>query len=197
MQNNKERNWESFYQANEISWDHGEASPGLVDFLSSSSNQIPLGRALVPGCGRGHDARALAKAGWNVTGLDIAPSSIPMAQKLATNKGLNIDFLLGDFLSKKPESQFDLIFEHTLFCAINPNRRKDYVKAIQNWLKPKGHYLAVNYMITENDEEPPFSTNAEELDTTFRPCFDLIKRWIPRSYENRSGKELMNLWILN
>ena len=197
MQINKERNWESLYQANEIFWDHGEASPGLVDFLSSSSNKMPLGRAIVPGCGRGHDARALAMAGWNVTGLDIAPSSIPMAQQLATDKGLDIDFLLGDFLSKKPAIQFDLIFEHTLFCAINPNRRRDYVKAIQQWLKPNGHYLAVNYIITDDDEEPPFSTSAEELDIKFRPCFNLIKRWTPRSYENRTGKELMNLWSLN
>ena len=37
MQNSKERNWESLYQANEIFWDHGEASPGLVDFLASTT----------------------------------------------------------------------------------------------------------------------------------------------------------------
>ncbi|MDP6892134.1 MAG: methyltransferase domain-containing protein [Verrucomicrobiota bacterium] len=196
MQINKERNWESLYQANEIFWDHGEASPGLVDFLSSSNNKMPLGRALVPGCGRGHDARALAIAGWNVTGLDIAPSSIPMAQQLATDNGLDIDFLLGDFLSKKPKIQFDLIFEHTLFCAIDPNRRQDYVTATQQWLKPNGKYLAVNYIITNDDGDPPFSTSAKELDTKFQPYFDLINRWIPRSYENRTGKELMSLWSL-
>ena len=143
MQINKERDWESFYKANELSWDYGEASPGLVDFLSSSRNEIPLGRALVPGCGRGHDARALAEAGWNVLGMDIAPSSIPMAKQLATENGLEIDFQLGDFLSEKPTIQFDLIFEHTLFCAINPNKREDYVQATKNWLKPKGQYLSL------------------------------------------------------
>ena len=197
MQINKERDWESFYQANELSWDYGEASPGLVDFLSSSRNEIPLGRALVPGCGRGHDARALAEAGWNVLGMDIAPSSIPIAKQLATDNGLEIDFQLGDFLSEKPTIQFDLIFEHTLFCAINPNKREDYVQATKNWLKPKGQYLAVNYIITEDDGEPPFSTSAEELDIKFRPFFNLVNRWVPRSFENRQDKELMNLWSLN
>ena len=197
MQINKERDWESFYQANKLSWDYGEASPGLVDFLSSSRNEIPLGRALVPGCGRGHDARALAEAGWNVLGMDIAPSSIPMAKQLATENGLEIDFQLGDFLSEKPTIQFDLIFEHTLFCAINPNKREDYIQATKNWLKPRGQYLAVNYIITEDDGEPPFSTSAEELDIKFRPFFNLVNRWVPRSFENRQDKELMNLWSLN
>ena len=197
MQINKERDWESFYHANELSWDYGEASPGLVDFLSSSRNEIPLGRALVPGCGRGHDARALAEAGWNVLGMDIAPSSIPMAKQLATENGLEIDFQLGDFLSEKPTIQFDLIFEHTLFCAINPNKREDYIQATKNWLKPRGQYLAVNYIITEDDGEPPFSTSAEELDIKFRPFFNLVNRWVPRSFENRQDKELMNLWSLN
>ena len=196
MQINKERNWELYYQANEMLWDHGEASPGLVDFLSSSCNKMPLGRALVPGCGRGHDARELAIAGWDVTGLDIAPSSIPMAKQLSTNKPLNIDFQLGDYLTKKPTIQFDLIFEHTLFCAINPNRREDYIKATKKWLKPNGKYLAINYIITDDDGEPPFSTSAEELDIKFQPSFNLIKRWIPRSFENRTGKELMNFWSL-
>ena len=120
-----------------------------------------------------------------------------MAKQLATDNGLEIDFQLGDFLSEKPTMQFDLIFEHTLFCAINPNKREDYIRATKNWLKPKGQYLAVNYIITEDDAEPPFSTSAEELDIKFKPFFNLVNRWTPRSYDNRQDKELMNLWKLN
>ncbi|MBT5620017.1 MAG: thiopurine S-methyltransferase, partial [Verrucomicrobia bacterium] len=33
MQINKDRDWEALYQANDTFWDHGEASPGLVDYL--------------------------------------------------------------------------------------------------------------------------------------------------------------------
>ena len=194
MQINEDRDWEWHYQAAEIFWDHGEASPGLVDFLVSTEAHLPLGQAVVPGCGRGHDARALAKAGWQVTGLDIAPSSVPMAQKLAADEALAIDFQQGDFLRDEPPQPFDLLFEHTLFCAINPEQREAYVRAAQRWLRPGGTYLAVNYLITEDDGEPPFSTTAEELDDRFLPGFELVRRWVPRSYENRQGKELMNLW---
>ena len=172
----------------------GSRRPGLVEFLASNEAALPLGQALVPGCGRGHDARALAKAGWQVTGLDIAPSSVPLAQELAAAEGLKIDFQHGNFLDAEPPQPFDLLFEHTLFCAINPWQRDAYVRAAKRWLRPGGTYLAVNYIITDDDGEPPFSTTAGELDERLLPAFELIRRWVPRSYENRQGKELMNLW---
>ncbi len=193
MQINKDRDWEALYQADDSFWDHGEASPGLVDYLAANSS-LPLGQALVPGCGRGHDARALAQAGWAVTGLDLAPSSVPLAKRLADEERLPIDYRIGDFLSDEPHQQFDLVFEHTLFCAIPPVRRDDYVQALRHWLKPGGLYLAVNYMITEDNGEPPFSTTTAALDERFGEPFELLRRWTPRSYESREGKELINEW---
>lgn len=193
MQINKDRDWEALYQANDTFWDHGEASPGLVDYLAANSS-LPLGQALVPGCGRGHDARALAQAGWAATGLDLAPSSVPLAKRLADEERLPIDYRIGDFLSDEPHKLFDLVFEHTLFCAIPPVRRDDYVQALRRWLKPGGLYLAVNYMITEDTGEPPFSTTTAELDERFGEPFELLRRWTPRSYESREGKELINEW---
>ena len=193
MQINEDRDWEALYQANDTFWDHGEASPGLVDYLAANPS-LPPGQALVPGCGRGHDARALAKAGWSVTGLDIAPSSVPLAKRLADEGGLPVDYRVGDFLSDELHQPFDLVFEHTLFCAILPARRDDYVQALRRWLKPGALYLAVNYMITDDNGEPPFSTTTTELDERFGEPFELLRRWTPRSYESREGKELMNEW---
>jgi len=193
MQINEDRDWEALYQANDTFWDHGEAAPGLVDYLGANSG-LPPGQALVPGCGRGHDACALAKAGWSVTGLDIAPSSVPLAERLADEGGLPVDYRVGDFLSDEPYQPFDLVFEHTLFCAIPTARRDDYVQALRRWLKPGALYLAVNYMITDDNGEPPFSTTTTELDERFGEPFELLRRWTPRSYESREGKELMNEW---
>ena len=193
MQINSDRDWEALYQADDTFWDHGEAAPGLVDHLGENP-ELPVGQALVPGCGRGHDARALAKAGWSVTGLDIAPSSVLMAKRLADEEGLPIDYRAGDFLIDEPHQPFDLVFEHTLYCAIPPTSRNDYVQALRRWLKPGGLYLAVNYMITDDNGEPPFSSTTDELDERFGESFELIRRWTPRSYESREGKELMNEW---
>ena len=100
---------------------------------------------------------------------------------------------LTDFLADAPPYQFDWIFEHTLFCAIQPEQRDDYVRAVLRWLKPDGQYLAVNYLIPDKDG-PPFGTTREELERRFSPELELLKEWVPRSYPNRTGLELMLWW---
>ena len=183
--------WEAHYQAGDTPWEKGEPSPGLVDFLAAHAD-LKRGSVLVPGCGMGHDARAFAQAGFAVTGLDVAPSAVRLAKE-RTPTGLQIDFRLGDFLADEPHQLFDWVFEHTCFCAIDPARRDDYVRAVLRWLKPGGDYLAVNYLIPDTDG-PPFGTTREELVQRFSPHFELLEEWVPRSYPNRTGLELMLWW---
>jgi SAM-dependent methyltransferase len=184
-------NWEERYQTGDMPWEKGAPSPGIVDFLAA--NDIPLGTVLVPGCGTGHDVRTWAKAGFNVTGYDIAPSAIRLAKEWTQAAGLSANFVLGNFLVDSPPHRFDWIFEHTLFCAIDPAQRSDYVAALHRWLAPGGNYLAVNYLIPDKDG-PPFGTTRDELWQRFSSGFDLIKEWVPRSYPNRTGLELMMWW---
>lgn len=188
-----ESDWEQRYQTGDMPWEKGEASPGLVDFLTANSN-LPRGTVCVPGCGTGHDVRSWARAGFTVTGYDIAPSAIKLAQERTAAAGLHAKFVLGDFLrDEPPPERFDWLFEHTLFCAINPSERDDYVSAALRWLKPGGQYLAVNFLIPDMDG-PPFGTTREELWKRFSPHFELLREWVPRSYPNRTGEELMLLW---
>jgi hypothetical protein len=104
-----------------------------------------------------------------------------------------LQFHLADFLRDEPPPQFDWLFEHTLFCAIQPVERDDYVRAVLRWLKPGGNYLAVNYFDCGPDG-PPFPTTRAELLERFSPHFELLADWTPRSYPNREGKERMFHW---
>jgi len=193
--------WETRYQSGDTHWDKGAPAPGLVEFLREQ-RELPRGSVAVPGCGFGHDVRAWADFGFNVSGFDIAPSAIRTASELTSawatanasqHPSVNVpSFSLSDFLADDPPFQFDYVFEHTLFCAINPNNRDRYVEAVLRWLKPGGAYLAVNYIVC--DGEPPFPVGREELWRRFRPHFHLIDQWIPRSYPNRTGRELMCWW---
>ena len=74
------------------------------------------------------------------------------------------------FSSAEPPFLFDWVFEHTLFCAIQPDEREAYVRAVLRWLKPQGQYLAVNYLIPDRDG-PPFGTTRDELWQRFSPAF--------------------------
>src|SRR6478609_6306354 len=60
-----ENEWDKRYQSGETPWEKGRAHPELVAFL----RRQPLnGCVLVPGCGHGHDARALAACADEVVG---------------------------------------------------------------------------------------------------------------------------------
>jgi len=184
--------WEGRYQSRDMPWEKGEPSPGLVDFLAAHP-ELARTPVLVPGCGTGHDVRAWAKAGFPVIGYDIAPSAIDLCREKTRELGLTAAFVPGDFLADPPTQPFDWVFEHTLFCAIDPGRREEHVQAVIRWLKPGGQYLAVNYLIPDT-EGPPFGTTREEQIERYSPHFDLVEEWVPRSYENRTGLERMFWW---
>jgi SAM-dependent methyltransferase len=203
--------WESSYQTGDLHWDKGAPSPGLVDFLaahpelsggdasvakntSTTRASQPQPTVCVPGCGTGHDVREFARAGFVACGVDIAPSAIRLGTEKTRAAGLNASFHLADFLHADPPQLFDWIFEHTLFCAIKPKERDDYVRAVRRWLKPDGQYLAVNYMIINDSQGPPFPTTREELRRLFSPHFELVGDWVPRSYPHRAGRERMFWW---
>ena len=184
--------WQARYETGDMPWEKGEPSPGLVDFLGARP-ELGRSRVCVPGCGTGHDVRAWAAAGFQAFGYDIAPSAIRLGTERTQAAGLSAEFHLADFLRDEPPFLFDWLFEHTLFCAIQPAERDDYVRAVLRWLKPNGQYLAVNYLIPDKDG-PPFRTTRVELCGRFSPHFDLVKEWVPRSYPNRTGLELMLWW---
>ena len=187
--------WESRYQAADMPWEKGAPSPGLVDFLAAHP-ELPRGTACVPGCGTGHDVRVWAGAGFEAFGFDIAPSAIQLSKERTLAAGLSAQFQIVDFLHSEPTMRFDWVFEHTLFCAIQPVERDEYVRAVLRWLKPEGQYLAVNYLIPDQDG-PPFGTTREELKERFGPHLELLGEWVPRSYPNRTGLELMLWWRRN
>lgn len=185
--------WENLYQAGDMRWEKGAPSPGLVDFLATNRGVLPGETVCVPGGGTGHDAGEWARAGFRVYGYDIAASAVRLSQERAQANGWSAQFRVADFLRDEPPFRFDWLFEHTLFCAIQPAERELYVAAARRWLKPGGHYLAVNYFIPDTDG-PPFGTNREEILQRFVPQFELKADWVPRSYPNREGLERMFWW---
>ena len=187
-----EKYWEERYRSQDMPWEKGAPSPGLVDFLAAQPG-LARGSVCVPGCGTGHDVRAWARAGFQVCGYDLAPSAIRLAEEKTAEAGLTARFHQLDFLRAEPPFLFDWVFEHTLFCAIQPSERDEYTRAVPRWLKPHGQYLAVNYLIPVEDG-PPFGTTRDEVWRRFSPHFKLKREWVPRSYPNRTNLELMLWW---
>jgi cyclopropane fatty-acyl-phospholipid synthase-like methyltransferase len=188
----KETDWQERYQTEDTPWDKGEPAPGLVDWLKKQTLD-PDARVLVPGCGRGHDASAWAKAGFDTTGMDLAEIALSDAREKYESLP-NLAFFPGNFLDEKPQEPYDVIFEHTLYCAIDPVRREDYAKSLPNWLKPGGYFLAIHFIFPLDEEGPPFGASKDEIINRFQTNFTLRDDWKPRHFEGRKNEEWMFLW---
>jgi len=196
--------WAELYRIGDTGWDQGGPSPGLVDFMKEQAGApdpvLPCaGRALVPGCGLGHDARALAAANFEVLGLDVVERAIREATRLAELEKLdNLRFERADFLNLPAPMRgpYDLIFENTFFCAIDPEHRERYVEIAADLLKPAGFLLGVFYNI-QPESGPPFGATRGELIERFESRFQLVLDHIPRSISRREGKEILMLWRRN
>ena len=189
--------WEEQYRRGETPWEKGAPSPGLMDFLATEPIR---GRVLVPGCGFGHDVRALAATADEVVGIDIARSAIRTARTFPAIGGERFEVADLFALPAAMRGSFDWVWEHTCFCAIDPAMRPAYVESVAGALKPDGCLLAIFYLDPGNespDEGPPFEVSLTELDALFAPRFSLQREWLPaRTYSGREGREWMRLLVV-
>ena len=182
--------WDAKYQeAAPPPWDLGRPSPVLEAWLAEHPGIA--GRALVPGAGQGHDAVALARAGLDVVAVDFAPTAVAATRELAAAAGVALEAVEGDALAPPAawDGTFDWVFEHTCFCAIDPDRRDDYVAAAARVLKPGGRLVGVFF--THGDVGgPPFDTNVDELRARFGAAFEIEGLAVATtSIEKRAGEE--------
>jgi SAM-dependent methyltransferase len=183
--------WEGAYQQDQTGWDLGQAAPPFVALLGGDDAPQP-GRLLVPGCGRGPDALLFARHGFDVTGVDFAPSAVAAATAAARSAGLPVSFVEADLftLGRRWPGRFDYVAEHTCFCAIDPARRPEYVEVVRDLLRPGGELLAIFYAHGRAGG-PPYTTTEAEIRALFEPRF-IIGSLAPavNSVPRRQGQEL-------
>jgi methyl halide transferase len=186
--------WQRRYEQNDTPWDKGAPAPALVRFLNENAL---AGHVLVPGCGKGHEVRALGlQSGCTVIGLDLSETALAEARQLGAQAGTgaNVSFVTGDFfhLPSEMNGSFDWLVEHTCFCAIEPNRRPDYVRVATAALRKGGKIFAIFYLNPDVESGPPFGVSKEELSRLFNPDFILLDEWAPEeSFPGRENRE----WI--
>jgi SAM-dependent methyltransferase len=78
---------------------------GLLQLLEPAPRRV-----LDLGCGTGWTSRFLARAGYEVTGVDIAPEAVEQARQLAAAEGLaGVEFLVGDYESVTGDGAYDYV----------------------------------------------------------------------------------------
>jgi len=92
------------------------------------------------GCGLATDLSKFARGGAKVTGVDLAPRAVELAQQNFAQRGLEGNFAVmdGEYLDF-PDDSFDFVYCHTvLHFTPNPEAM---IAEIHRVLKPGGHAL--------------------------------------------------------
>lgn len=190
--------WERKYAQRRDGWELRGPPPPLVHLLAQAPP--PRGRVAVPGCGRGHDARLFAALGYPTWGFDFAPAAIEAARALAAasfrdpgGEPAPLTFEQRDLFSL-PDAYpafFDLVWEYTCFCAVDPVRRPEYVEVLGRILRPGGRLLALFFPVeVEWHEQPPFSSSRAEIRRLLEPAFRIDEAIVPAdSAPGRRGAE--------
>lgn len=181
--------WENVYQTEEKpGWDLGAHAAILSDMLPRL--KLPKSRVLVLGSGWGHDAAHFASQGHVVTAVDFSKDAIEGAKQ--KYKDLNIEWLQADVF-KLPESfrgAFDIVFEHTCFCAIEPRRRAELIQVWNSCLAPQGKLFGIFFSMLKR-EGPPYGSTEWEIRKLLTKNFQFVfwSRW-RGSIHPRLGREL-------
>jgi len=162
--------WGQRYQQGQTGWDLGGPTPALTWLVEKGIFPVsPPDPILVPGCGYGHDALYLANRDYEVTAIDWAPEALSALQAHAPP---NLRILCTDFFeyARVTSDRYEVVWEYTFYCAIDPILRPAYFDALSTLLKSGGYWIALLFPLESQPYEmgPPFALYWEEAQNLAR-----------------------------
>ena len=151
-------------------WDIGEAQPVFVALADAGKITSPV---FDSGCGTGENALALSERGLQVVGADVAPNAIAKARAKAAERGLSVDFVVGDVLNlghvtgTTGKPRFATVIDSGCFHVFDDADRAHYVRSLAGVVRPGG----VVYLLCFSDRVPgtvgPRRVSQAELRSAF------------------------------
>ncbi|KAJ5679661.1 TPMT family [Penicillium macrosclerotiorum] len=141
-------------------------------------------KALVPGCGRGVDVLLLASFGYDAYGLEYSPAAVEACKKEESENHSwyrvrdqtigqgKVTFVQGDFFDDAwlekigvPLNGFDVIYDYTFFCALNPAMRPKWALRHTQLLAPSpaGNLICLEFPRHKDPlaAGPPYASPSE------------------------------------
>jgi 2-polyprenyl-3-methyl-5-hydroxy-6-metoxy-1,4-benzoquinol methylase len=111
------------------------------------------------GCGPGLYTNNLAERGAIMTGIDFSEISLNYAKQVAAEKGLNVNYVLKNYLDYETTNRFELITMIMCdFCVLSPDQRKKILSKFHSLLKPGGSVLLDVYSINSFNQKEEAAT---------------------------------------
>lgn len=149
----------------QVPWGHAIARPEMVEWIDGLPDEQCSGRALDIACGLGDNAAHMARAGFNVTAFDIAPTAIEWAK--GRYPELGIDWQVANLIEPPEEwlGAFDLVNETYTLQALRPPHREEAIALLPGLLAPGGRLLVIarGRHADEPENPPPWPLLRDEL----------------------------------
>ncbi len=164
--------WDEAYRGRRPpAWDIGRPAPELQTAVREGLIQ-PC-RLVDLCCGSGTDAVFLARHGFHVTGIDIAPTALSLAQQKAQQAGVSIQWLLADVLALPRLKPFDVIYDRGCYHVVRDQGLAAYLDAVRHLSHPGTQFLLLAARRDEMTATDPSGVTEEEIRYDFLALFDL------------------------
>ena len=173
-------------------WNLNQPAEAFKDMIQRI--KLPKSRILVLGCGEGHDAALFAEAGHVVTAVDFSKEGLKRGkEKYGHLQNLFFHEMNIFHIPQEWNHSFDVVIEHTCFCAIPTEQRNEMVRLWRRMLHEEGQLMAV-FFAMEKRAGPPYGATEWELRKRLQDHFQFLfwGRW-RQSLPQRQGRELFVL----
>lgn len=123
--------YNKYYKAENL---FGEPYPELIVFFSSYPKR---GKILDLGCGQGRDAIALARLGFEVTGIDNSKVGIEQMNQIAKTEKLSLKGMVSDIYKLNKFADYDFVLLDSMFHFEKKDLKKEteFIKKIISNIK--------------------------------------------------------------
>jgi SAM-dependent methyltransferase len=151
-----------------VPWDRGEPHRLLVEWAEAGELEGGGRRALVVGCGPGHDAAYVAGLGFDTVAFDVAATAVEVARRRYPDSGVR--FHTADLLNPPAgwREAFDLVVESHTVQALPGSPRPEAIANVAHLVAPGGTLIVIAAARDEDDdpeEGPPWPLTRAEIDS--------------------------------
>ena len=162
--------WDSAYRRTRLpGWDVGRPAGELKRIVESGA--VKPGRALVLGCGTGTNAVYLASKGFEVTGVDVAPTALTFAEKQARKAKVKVRWLVADAVAIPDIGPFDFIFDRGCYHHIQRYDSAGFAKTVSRLTREGSLFLLLAGNANEPRQYGPPRVKESQLTADFAENF--------------------------
>jgi SAM-dependent methyltransferase len=179
------KEWDARYQSGETPWDSQLPSRELIRVLTEA--EIAPCRTLELGCGAGTNAVYLAKNGFDVTAVDMAPTALDQARRNADSARVDLELIEADICDiPAPHNPFEFVFDRGCFHCVRSEKLDAYLQTLARVAAPGARVLILTGNANEVSEGGPPGVREEELRAELSGVLD-IERIREFHFEDRGG----------